>query len=121
MVTRQSELLRVLSKLAEELPDPHWVALVDSDGLVMACVPDEPSVDPEGISAMTAALVITGERVLNESINFQLVDMMTGVIEHGTGNRVRKLGFALPAAGKTGTTNDYNDAWFTGFTANLST
>ena len=66
MVTRQSELLRVLSKLAEELPDPHWVALVDSDGLVMACVPDEPSVDPEGISAMTAALVITGERVLEE-------------------------------------------------------
>jgi len=66
MVTRQSELLRVLSQLADELPDPHWVALVDSDGLVMACVPAEPPVDPEGISAMTAALVITGERVLEE-------------------------------------------------------
>ena len=66
MVTRQSELIRVLSKLAEELPDPHWVALVDSDGLVMACISDEPSVDPEGISAMTAALVITGERVVEE-------------------------------------------------------
>jgi penicillin-binding protein 1A len=65
--------------------------------------------------------IITGERVLNESINFQLVDMMAGVIDEGTGNVVRRMGFALPAAGKTGTTNDYNDAWFTGFTPNLST
>jgi penicillin-binding protein 1A len=65
--------------------------------------------------------IITGERVLNESINFQLVDMMAGVIDNGTGNVVRRMGFALPAAGKTGTTNDYNDAWFTGFTPNLST
>ncbi|MEE4113428.1 MAG: PBP1A family penicillin-binding protein [Desulfobacteraceae bacterium] len=65
--------------------------------------------------------IITGERVLNESINFQLVDMMAGVIDDGTGNVVRKMGFALPAAGKTGTTNDYVDAWFTGFTPNLST
>jgi penicillin-binding protein 1A len=65
--------------------------------------------------------IITGEQVLNESINFQLVDMMAGVIENGTGNGVRRMGFVLPAAGKTGTTNDYNDAWFTGFTPNLST
>lgn len=65
--------------------------------------------------------IITGERVLNESITYQLVDMMTGVIDEGTGNMVRRMGFSLPAAGKTGTTNDYNDAWFTGFTPNLST
>ena len=65
--------------------------------------------------------IITGERVLDESINFQVVDMMAGVIDDGTGNGVRRMGFALPAAGKTGTTNDYNDAWFTGFTPNLST
>ena len=65
--------------------------------------------------------IITGERVLNESVNYQLVDMMAGVIDEGTGNVVRRMGFALPAAGKTGTTNDYNDAWFTGFTPNLST
>lgn len=65
--------------------------------------------------------IITGERVLNESITYQLVDMMSGVIDEGTGNAVRRAGFTLPAAGKTGTTNDYHDAWFTGFTPNLST
>jgi penicillin-binding protein 1A len=65
--------------------------------------------------------IITGERVLNESITYQLTDMMAGVIDEGTGRVVRRMGLALPAAGKTGTTNDYNDAWFTGFTPNLST
>jgi 1A family penicillin-binding protein len=65
--------------------------------------------------------IITGERVLNESITYQLVDMMTGVIDGGTGKVIRRLGFSLPAAGKTGTTNDFNDAWFTGFTPTLST
>jgi predicted regulator of Ras-like GTPase activity (Roadblock/LC7/MglB family) len=66
MVTRQSELLRVLGLLANELPNPHWVALVDSDGLVVACVPPEPPINPERISAMTAAFVMTGDRVLEE-------------------------------------------------------
>jgi penicillin-binding protein 1A len=64
--------------------------------------------------------IITGERVLNESVNYQLVDMMTGVIDAGTGKVVRRMGFTLPAAGKTGTTNDYHDAWFVGFTPKLS-
>ncbi len=65
--------------------------------------------------------IITGERMLNETITYQLVDMMEDVIEHGTGKMVRKKGFTLPAAGKTGTTNGYNDAWFSGFTPTLST
>jgi penicillin-binding protein 1A len=46
--------------------------------------------------------------------------MMRGVIEKGTGSVVRRLGFSKPAAGKTGTTDNYRDAWFTGFTPNLS-
>ena len=36
-------------------------------------------------------------------------------------SRARRLGFTLPAAGKTGTTNDFNDAWFIGFTPKLVT
>jgi 1A family penicillin-binding protein len=65
--------------------------------------------------------IITGERVLDESVTYQLVDMMRGVIDEGTAKVVRGMGFTLPAAGKTGTTNDFNDAWFTGFTPTLST
>ena len=65
--------------------------------------------------------IITGERILNESMTYQLVDMMAGVVEAGTGKVIRRLGFSLPAAGKTGTTNGYHDAWFTGFTPTLST
>ena len=47
--------------------------------------------------------------------------MLADVINAGTGNRARALGFTLPAAGKTGTTNDYNDAWFIGYTPKLVT
>jgi predicted regulator of Ras-like GTPase activity (Roadblock/LC7/MglB family) len=66
MVTRQSELIRVLETIAEELPDPLWVALVDDDGLLVACVPPQPPVNVDQISAMTAALALTAIRVLGE-------------------------------------------------------
>ncbi|HUS83790.1 MAG TPA: roadblock/LC7 domain-containing protein [Anaerolineales bacterium] len=66
MVTRQSELIRVLETLAEELPDPLWVALVDDDGLQVACVPAQPPVNVDPISAMSASLALTAKRVLDE-------------------------------------------------------
>lgn len=66
MTTRESELIRVLSALEADLPDPLWVALVDDQGLVLSCVPESPVVEEEPISAMTAAVVTMGERVLRE-------------------------------------------------------
>jgi membrane peptidoglycan carboxypeptidase len=45
--------------------------------------------------------------------------MMADDINARTGSRARELGLTLPAAGKTGTTNDFNDAWFVGFTPKL--
>ena len=44
---------------------------------------------------------------------------MADVVNAGTGAAARSVGFRLPAAGKTGTTNDYHDAWFVGFTPRL--
>lgn len=46
-------------------------------------------------------------------------NIMKGVIERGTATSVRALGYLAIAAGKTGTTSNYKDAWFVGFTPNL--
>ncbi len=62
-----------------------------------------------------------GKRVLDKNIAYQVLDMMAGVVDGGTGKIVRRMGLEIPAAGKTGTTNAYRDAWFTGFTPTLST
>src|SRR5213075_3218051 len=43
--------------------------------------------------------------------------LMEEVLTRGTAAAARSLGFKLPAAGKTGTTNDYKDAWFVGYTS----
>jgi len=47
--------------------------------------------------------------------------MMKGVVENGSGRVVRRVGFNHPAGAKTGTTNDFRDAWFTGYTKQYST
>ena len=62
-----------------------------------------------------------GTRVYDPEALYPLIDMMKEVVDRGTAWNVRRMGFTAPAAGKTGTTNDYKDAWFTGFTPNLST
>jgi penicillin-binding protein 1A len=58
---------------------------------------------------------------ISETTAFLMTTMMADVINAGTGADARRLGFTLPAAGKTGTTNDFHDAWFVGFTPKLVT
>jgi penicillin-binding protein 1B len=50
---------------------------------------------------------------------YMLTHLLEGVIERGTGRSARQQGFDRPAAGKTGTTNDFGDAWFVGYTPDL--
>jgi len=57
--------------------------------------------------------------VLSEETSFIMTSMLQGVVDEGTGTRVRSY-FHLPAAGKTGTTNEFADAWFIGYTPQIS-
>jgi len=56
-------------------------------------------------------------RVLPDHVAADMIKMMNSVVENGTGRRARLDGIA--AAGKTGTTNAYRDAWFMGYTGNF--
>ena len=61
------------------------------------------------------------EQVVSAQTAFLMSQMLADVINHGTAWKARQLGFKLPAAGKTGTTNEYKDAWFVGYTPRLVT
>jgi penicillin-binding protein 1A len=61
------------------------------------------------------------QRAVSEATAFIMSNMLAEVVTAGTAAGVRRVGFTLPAAGKTGTTNDYRDAWFIGFTPTLVT
>jgi penicillin-binding protein 1A len=56
-------------------------------------------------------------RVLSPATAYLVTSMLQAVVERGTGRRARALG--RPCAGKTGTTNDFRDAWFLGYTPDL--
>ena len=58
------------------------------------------------------------EQVLDPMTAFQIVSMMEGVVDRGTGTFAKRLN--RPVAGKTGTSSDYKDAWFIGFTPELA-
>jgi penicillin-binding protein 1A len=60
------------------------------------------------------------ERAVSEATAFLMTNMLADVVNAGTAWQARRVGFRLPAAGKTGTTNDFRDAWFVGYTPRLA-
>ncbi len=64
------------------------------------------------------ALVDNSEQVLDPLSAYQIVSILEGVVERGTGRIVAEVG--KPLAGKTGTTNDAKDVWFVGFSPDLA-
>jgi penicillin-binding protein 1A len=60
----------------------------------------------------------TREQIADPVATFQIVEMLQGVVQRGTGTAVKAVG--KPIAGKTGTTNDWQDAWFVGFSPDLA-
>lgn len=78
------------------------------------------------IEDKTGAIISTfsprQHEVFSETAYVRMLDMLTGVIDGGTGGRIRRLyGIKSPMGGKTGTSQENADGWFMGFTPSLST
>ncbi|MBX6426301.1 MAG: penicillin-binding protein 1A [Variibacter sp.] len=63
-------------------------------------------------------LIDRREQVIDPMTAYQITSMLEGVVQRGTATVLREVG--KPVAGKTGTTNDWKDAWFVGFTPDLA-
>jgi penicillin-binding protein 1A len=85
--------------------------LRDVDGAVLAKAGDPVVVGDTTVGALPGG---PGVRVMPAGVAYELADMLREVVISGTARRAFKRGF--DRAGKTGTTNDYIDAWFVGFT-----
>jgi penicillin-binding protein 1A len=64
------------------------------------------------------ALTEERRQIADPVASFQMVSLLQGVVQRGTGTRAGE-GLGRPVAGKTGTTDDYKDAWFVGFTPDV--
>jgi membrane carboxypeptidase/penicillin-binding protein len=71
----------------------------------------------DGDGSEVLAVPATATPVLSAGAAFQMVSMLEDVIDQGTGSRARALGVRFPVGGKTGTTDDFKDAWFIGFSS----
>jgi penicillin-binding protein 1B len=59
------------------------------------------------------------ERLIAPAEAFIMNDMLQGVVREGTARALQWYGISWPVAGKTGTTNDFKDAWFVGYTPDI--
>lgn len=84
-----------------------------SPGLIRRVTTSEGQVLYEAAPSMKPAI--------SANTAFLMTSMLQDVVNAGTAAQARQIGFRLPAAGKTGTTNDYHDAWFVGYTTRLVT
>lgn len=125
---RECELLE--QQQAESVADALQGAAVDDEASlvdnVAAQVPTEEDVAvlPLDDEAYTGAIERReprrAERVQSAQVNYLITDMMRDVIRRGTGVRAMEIG-RNDLAGKTGTTNEYRDAWFSGFNPEIVT
>jgi len=73
--------------------------------------------DPDGSVVLFEP--VQRERVLSPEVAFQMTTLMQDVIARGTGTTVQQWGLRMPVAGKTGSTNEFKDAWFVGFSPRM--
>ncbi|HFQ15756.1 MAG TPA: PBP1A family penicillin-binding protein, partial [Rhodobacteraceae bacterium] len=103
---------RVEPTLVDRVQDRYGKTVYRHDPRV--CVDCETPDLPAGLGPRITS---DRERVMDPVTAYQLTSMMRGVVERGTA--AGKVDLGVPTAGKTGTTNDSRDVWFTGFTSNI--
>jgi penicillin-binding protein, 1A family len=64
---------------------------------------------------------MTIQNIFSPAKAYVISEMLRSVVTEGTGKSLKNLGVTIPVAGKTGTTNDYRDAWFVGYTPDILT
>ncbi len=97
------DLVRAYSGIANlgEVPEPYFISEVyDRDG------------------RLQERFFPRSERVMPEAVTYLMLNVLEGVVERGTGVSAKWLGANV--AGKTGTTDDYTDAWFVGFSPRIT-
>jgi penicillin-binding protein 1A len=73
----------------------------------------------EALESYPDSEILPTQQLITPADAYLMSDLLRAVVQEGTGRRLRRLGRTL--AGKTGTTNEYSDAWFMGFSPELTT
>jgi 1A family penicillin-binding protein len=92
-------------------------AMFPNGGFAVTLRPIAQVLDSDGYAVLNRPA--EKRKVLSDASAFQMVSMLTDVLDAGTGAAARSLGVRFPAAGKTGTTDDFKDAWFIGFSSSV--
>ena len=104
---------KVTPTLIDTISNPEGKVIWRAPDIACAnCVGGSPNDPPD--------LVSNQPRIADVASSYQLITMLEGVVARGTGT-IAGAGIHRPVAGKTGTTDEDNDAWFNGFTPNLVT
>ncbi len=104
---------RVIPTLVDRIQDRHGKTIYRHDKrMCEGCNAETWQGQDEPLIASDA------DNILDPRTAYQITHMLEGVVERGTAMVVKSVG--VPLAGKTGTTNDYKDAWFVGFSPNLT-
>jgi len=117
VTTREGVVLLENVPLGE--PPPPLTALVDDEGQEMAAALDGDAVEEVALFDAEASPAEPNAQVISEAAAYLMSDLLKAVVEEGTGRRLKRLG--RPLAGKTGTTNEQGDAWFMGFSPDITT
>ena len=75
--------------------------------------------DADGIAVFEEG--VHSDRVVSAETAYQMVSMLADVVDRGTGTGTRQAGIRAPIGGKTGSTNEFKDAWFVGFSSSVVT